>query len=142
MSRHGFTLTELLLVLVLLGLLSAFAAPRVLGIINAGTVRAETGNIVTALDAARGAAIRLGAVSRLTLSDSGYQVDAMVAAESVAVWRAAGPAWRGVQLTGTGQPLLFAPSGIAMGASNRTLILSRGAVSRHVVVSRLGRLTW
>ena len=110
--------------------------------IDLGAVHAETGSIVSALDAARGAALRLGTVTRLTLSDSGYQVEATVARDDLTAWRGAGPAHRGVHLAGAGRPILFAPSGIAMGASNRTLILSKGAVSRRVVVSRLGRLTW
>lgn len=142
MSTRGLTLVELLLVLVLLAIFSAIATPRVLGILDLGSVHAETASIVSALDAARGAALRLGAVTRLTLADSGYQVDANVAEESVTAWRASGPLQRGVHLSGAGQPILFAPSGIAMGAANRTLLLSKGAASRRVVVSRLGRLTW
>lgn len=142
MSPRGVTLVELLLVLVLLAILTAIAAPRVLGVLDLSSVRAETASVVSALDAARGAALRLGTATRLTLTDSGYQVDANVAGEDVLAWRATGPWQRGVRLTGVGQPILFAPSGIAMGAANRTLLLSKGAVSRRVVVSRLGRLTW
>ncbi len=142
MSTRGLTLVELLLVIVLLATFSGIATPRVLGILDLGAVRAETASIVSALDAARGAALRLGAVTRLTLADSSYQVDATVTREEVTAWRASGPSQRGVRLSGAGQPILFAPSGIAMGAANRTLVLSKGAVSRRVVVSRLGRLTW
>ena len=142
MSHRGVTLVELLLVVVLLAILAGIAAPRVLGVLDRSSVQAETASVVSALDAARGAALRLGAVSRVTLTDSGYRVDTRVAGEDVLAWRAIGPRQRGVRLTGVGQPILFAPSGIAMGASNRTLLLSKGAVSRRVVVSRLGRLTW
>lgn len=142
MSRRGITLVELLLVLILLAILAGIAAPRVLGVLDRSTVHAETARVVSALDAARGTALRLGTVTRLTLADSGYRVDTRVAGEDVLAWRATGPRQRGVRLTGVGQPILFAPSGIAMGASNRTLLLSKGAVSHRVVVSRLGRLTW
>ena len=142
MSTRGLTLVELLLVLVLLATFTGIATPRVLGLLDTAAVRAETASVVSALDAARGAAIRLGAVARLTLADSGYQVDAVVAGEAVAAWHAGGPWQHGVRLSGAGQPILFAPSGIAMGAANRTLVLSKGAVSQRVVVSRLGRLTW
>jgi Tfp pilus assembly protein FimT len=142
MSSRGLTLAELLLVCVLLGLLSGIAAPRVVAILDAGAVRAESAAIVSALDAARGAAARLGTVARLTLADTGYRVDASVGSEQVTAWRGSGAAQRGVHISGAGQPILFAPSGIAMGASNRTLVVSKGAVSRRVVISRLGRLTW
>lgn len=142
MPSRGVTLVELLLVLILLAILAGIAAPRVMGVLDLASVRAETVSVVSALDAARGAALRLGTVTRLTLADSGYRVDTSVAGERVTAWLAPGPSPRGVQLAGAGQPILFAPSGIAMGAANRTMLLSKGAVSRRVVVSRLGRLTW
>jgi Tfp pilus assembly protein FimT len=142
MSTRGLTLAELLLVCVLLALLSGIATPRLLAVINGAALHAESATLVTALDAARGAAVRLGTVTRLTLADSAYRVDATVAGEPVVAWRGSGAAQRGLHLTGAGQPILFAPSGIAMGAANRTLVISRGAASRRVIISRLGRLTW
>jgi prepilin-type N-terminal cleavage/methylation domain-containing protein len=142
MSSRGVTLIELLLALVLVAITAGIATPRLINVIDLATVHAETASLVSALDAARGAALRLGTVTRLTLADSGYQVAASVSGEPITPWRSAGPSRRGVRLTGAGQPILFAPSGIAMGAANRTLWLSKGAVSRRVVLSRLGRLTW
>lgn len=142
MSNRGLTLPELLLVLVLLALGAGLALPRVMMALDAGLVRAEAAAVVTALDTARGAAMRLGAVARLTLADSGYQVVVQAPGGTTVVWRGSGAAARGVHLTGAGQPILFGPSGVAMGAANRTVQLARGAVTRRVVVSRLGRLTW
>ncbi len=142
MPPRGVTLIELLLVLVLLAILSGIAVPRVVTVLDRAALRTETAGVVLALDAARGAALRLGTVTRLTLADSSYRVDASMPGENVTPWQAAGPLLRGIRLTGTGPPILFAPSGIAMGAANRTLLLSKGTVTRRVVVSRLGRLTW
>ncbi len=142
MSTRGLTLVELLLVCVLLGLLSGIATPRLVALLDAAAVHAETATLVSALDAARGAAMRLGVVARLTLADSGYLVEATIATESVVAWRDGGPARHGVHLANAGQPMLFGPSGVAMGAANRTIVLSKGSASRQVVISRLGRLTW
>lgn len=142
MSNRGLTLVELLLVCVLLGLLSGIATPRLVTLLDASALHAETATLVSALDAARGAAMRLGVVSRLSLADSGYLVEAIIGSEPVVAWRDPGPARHGVQLANAGQPILFAPSGIAMGVANRTIVLSKGSATRQLVISRLGRLTW
>jgi len=142
MSRRGLVLFELLLVLVLLAVMASFAAPRLVGIADGAAVRGETGRLIGALDAARGAAMRLGVVATLTLSDTSYSVTAIVDGDTLTAWQQPGPWLRGVALTGAGQSILFGPAGLAMGASNRTLVLARGNYVRRVVMSRLGRLTY
>ena len=98
--------------------------------------------MVAALDAARGASVRLGVVATLTLSDTTYSVTAIVAGDTVTAWRQRGP-WRsGVALSGTGQPVVFDPAGLAMGVSNRTITVTKGRAVRTVVVSRLGRISY
>ena len=72
--RSGLVLIELLFVVVLLGLLALFAVPRLSDVADAAAVRDEAMRVVAALDAARGAAIRLGTVATLTLSDTSYRV--------------------------------------------------------------------
>lgn len=140
--RSGLILVELLVVLVLIGLLALIAAPRLFTLADAAAVRDEAWRVVTALDAARGTAIRMGVVATLTLSDTSYQVTAAAGGDTVTAWRRPGPRQNGVALNGTGQPLLFGPAGLAMGASNRTITVSRGSAERKVVVSRLGRVTY
>lgn len=140
--RSGLVLIELLVVVVITGLLALIAAPRLFTAADAAAVRDEMLRVVAALDAGRGAAIRLGMVATLTLSDTSYLVTAAVGGDTVTAWRRPGPRENGVALTGTGQPLLFGPAGLAMGASNRTITVSRGSVERKVVVSRLGRVTY
>jgi Tfp pilus assembly protein FimT len=140
--RSGLVLIELMLVVVLIGLVALFAAPRLLAVADAAAVRDETLRVVAALDAARGASIRLGVVATLTLSDSTYRVTTIVAGDTVTAWRQPGP-WRsGVSLNGIGQPMMFGPAGLAMGVSNRTIIVTKGRAMRKVVVSRLGRISY
>jgi len=140
MSR-GVTLPELLLALVVVGLLSLIALPKLAAVTSANALRHEATQLVAALDAARTAAIRVGAPSTLTLSDSSYTVVGGLPGDSVHAWRIPGPATRGVRLTGAGGPIRFGASGLAIGVANRTLTLTRGSNSRRVVLSRLGRIT-
>jgi prepilin-type N-terminal cleavage/methylation domain-containing protein len=140
--RRGVTLVELLIVLVLTGMLALVAAPRLMALRDALALRDETVRLVAALDAARGAAIRLGGTVGLTLADTGYVVTALAAQPQFVAWSAPGPQARGQQLAGAGSTIAFGAAGLAVGAANRTLTLSRGSVSRRVVVSRLGRVSW
>ena len=140
--RRGHTLIELALVLVLMGLLVHLVALRMAALADAGAVRDESMRLVAALDAARGAAQRLGTVAHLTLADTAYLVTATVDTERVIAWRATGPVVRGIVLGGAGAALDFGPAGIAQGVSNRTLVVTKGHASRRVVISRLGRITW
>jgi prepilin-type N-terminal cleavage/methylation domain-containing protein len=140
--RAGFVLMELLLGLVVAAIVASIAAPRFAAIRDAAAVREETLRIVTAIDAARGASVRLNAVATLTLSPAAYAATAVIGPDTVVAWRQPGPSRNAVTLSGTGQPLLFGPAGLAMGVSNRTIVLARGSAVRRVVVSRLGRLTY
>lgn len=140
MSR-GVTLPELLLALVVLGLLSLMALPRLAAVMSANALRHEATQLVAALDAARTTAVRVGAPSTLTLGDSSYVVAGGLPGDSVRTWRIAGPATRGVRLSGAGAPIRFGAAGLAIGVANRTLTLTRAGSSRRVVVSRLGRIT-
>lgn len=139
---RGFTLVELLLVITLMTLGTAIALPRLARAAGETDLHQEAARMVTALGEARATAIRLGVPARLTLGDSTYAVDATIAGTVTRVWQMPGPAFRGIVITGAGAPLAFAPSGLAMGAANRTVHLSQGAAERTVVISRLGRLTW
>lgn len=140
--RAGLVLVELLFVVVLLGLLALIAAPRLAGVVDAAAVRDEAMRVVAALDAARGASIRLGTVATLTFSDTSYRVTAIVGPDTLTPWRQPGPGPAGVVLSGGGQPVLFGPAGLAVGVSNRTIVMTKGLAVRKVVVSRLGRITY
>jgi Tfp pilus assembly protein FimT len=140
--RAGLVLIELLFVVVLTGLLALFAVPRLLGVVDAVVVRDETMRVVAALDAARGASVRLGTVATLTFSDTSYRVSAIVGIDTLTPWRQPGPGRNGVLLSGGGQPVLFGPAGLALGVSNRTIIVTKGQAVRKIVVSKLGRTSY
>ena len=140
MTRRGVALLELLLAIALLLLLGGIVAPRLAAIADAAAVRAARRELLAALDAARGAPIRLG--TSVALRDDGTRrtVAPLAPPDTQAVWRGPVAARHGVHQTGPGHPLTFGPAGIATGASNRSITLSRGSASMTVVISRLGRI--
>ncbi len=140
--RSGLVLLELLLGMVLAALLAAIATPQLVALSDAAALRDETFRVVMALDAARGASVRLDVVATLTLTDSSYRVTAVVGTDTVTPWQQPGPRFRGVTLSGAGQPIAFGPDGLAMGVANRTITVAKGDAVRRVVMSKYGRLTY
>ena len=140
--RTGVVLLELILALTVAALLALIVAPSVASIANAAALRTEVIRLAGELDAARSAAVRLDGRAELRLSDNTYSLAVLAGSDTVAKFSTRGPAASGVTLSGAGSTIAFGPEGIAMGASNRTLVLTRGGASRTVVISRLGRLTY
>ncbi len=141
MTRRGASLLELLLALVVLAILLAIALPRLGAIGDAAALRAARSDLVTALDAARGAALRLG--TDVELRDDGATrtlVPALTGPDSQPIWHGPVAALHGASLSGLASPIAFGPAGIAVGAANRTLTLHRGQHSLVLVLSRLGRM--
>ena len=139
---RGFSLIELLIGLVLVGLLLLLAVPHLVGLRDAAKLRQETLRLVVVLDRARGTAVRFASNARLTLTDADYTIAVALPDTMMEVWRAPGPGADAVGLGGAGAPILFGPAGVAVGASNRTLVLTAGSSSRRIILSRLGRITW
>jgi prepilin-type N-terminal cleavage/methylation domain-containing protein len=140
MTRRAVTLPELLAVLVLTGILLAIGVPRVLSVANRASLRSARGEVLRALDAGRGAAIRLGQPVEMVATFGALQI--LPANGSPALWQTPGPGQLGVAVTGLTTPIRFGPSGIATGASNRTIRLGKGSDTMVVIVSRLGRVRW
>jgi prepilin-type N-terminal cleavage/methylation domain-containing protein len=136
--RRGATLLELVLVLVIIGTLSAIAEPRLRGITDSLAVHQAALQIVSAHRRARISAILQSRVVELTISAAALSIRPRGAAADT--WRAPGPATEKVTLAGPSRVITFSPVGISIGVSNATFRLSRGAASRTVVVSRLGRV--
>jgi Tfp pilus assembly protein FimT len=136
--RRGATLIELVLILVVIGILMAIAEPRVRAFTDGLAVNQAALEIVSAHRRARISAILQSHVVELTISASGLSIRPRGAAADT--WRAAGPAAERVTLAGPSRVITFSPVGISIGLSNASFRLSRGAASRTVVVSRLGRV--
>ena len=136
--QRGATLLELALVLVVLGLLLAIALPRLEGVTDALAVNGAAQDIVAAHRRARMTAILQSRVVELTVDTNDLAIRARGATADF--WHAAGPAASRVALAGAPKKILFSPVGLSLGVSNASFRLSRGAATRTVVVSRLGRV--
>lgn len=140
MDRRGTTLVEALTVTCMVGILAAIAVPRLGGVADAAAVRLARRDLLAALDAARGAAMRLGAPVALLDDGQRRRVVPLALPDTAATWDGPAAAAHQVSQAGFGSAITFGPAGLATGASNRTITLTRGSASLQVVISRLGRI--
>ena len=136
--RRGSSLLELLLALVIAGILLGIALPKFSLFRDQLAVGDEAGRIAAAHRRARITAILESQPVVLIITPDSLRIT--VTADSGTGWTEPGPSAHGVALTGGSRQLTFSPEGITTGVANATFRLTRGAASRTVVVSRLGRL--
>jgi prepilin-type N-terminal cleavage/methylation domain-containing protein len=136
--KRGFTLAELLLVLAVAGILISLATPRLLQDWDRVQVAAAAAHLVAAHQRARIMAIARGQALVLAIDSAALVITPR--AGSAVLWSEPGPATFRVALPGATRRITFAPEGFTLGLSNASLQLSRGAATRTVVFSRLGRV--
>jgi prepilin-type N-terminal cleavage/methylation domain-containing protein len=135
---RGFSLSELVLALAVGAILLAIAVPRLSRAMDQIEVDAAAWAVIGAHQRARTMAIVRGQV--LTLAVDPAQLSIAGRTGGAPLWLRAGPAERGVTLAGPTRHFSFAPTGLTLGLSNASLVLSRGASTRTLVFSRLGRV--
>jgi Tfp pilus assembly protein FimT len=140
--RRGTSVLELVMVLTLIGLLSALVAPRVADLLDGLAVRRAVREAAMFYGAARFGAVLQGSRVRIE-----FGPDSMIAvyerAQDSLFLRRAGPASDGVQLRASRSVIRILPTGIGSGGSNTTLVFRRGVYAESLTTSRLGRLkTW
>ena len=128
----------MVLVLALGGILLAIAVPPLTSALDRIDVGAAAGHIAAAHQRARIMAITRSQVVILSVDSAALVIRPRSMA--TALWSEPGPAASGVSLAGPRRQFTFSPEGFSLGLSNATLHLSRGAATRTVVVSRLGRV--
>jgi type IV fimbrial biogenesis protein FimT len=136
--RRAFTLPELMLVLAVAGILLGIAVPSLTDAWNRIQVESAANQLVTAHQRGRMMAIALSRV--LTLSIDSSQLVISPRDSGGPLWSSPGPAVLGVALSGPVRQFIFSPEGFTLGFSNATMRLTRGASSRTIVISRLGRV--
>lgn len=136
--RRAFTLSELMLTLALMGLLLAIAVPQLRQAMDRIHVEDATGQLIAAHRRARMMAVSRGQVLTLSIDSAALSIDSP--SDMTTLWSAAGPVAAGVSLPGPIRQFKFSPEGFTLGLSNASLYLSRGTISRTIVISRLGRI--
>ncbi len=138
MTRRAVTLVELLLALTLIGVILGIGTASLAGVGNRATLRGALVGLMGSLDAARGAAVRLG--EPVTLTSDATLVTVVGSSDTSAIQRSNLAADRPLGLAGLASPIRFGPAGIAIGVSNRTLRLAAHQDTLKVILSRLGRI--
>ena len=121
-------------------MLAGFALPAARRLGDAIATDRAAQAIVAAHRIARFTAIMRSRRTLLDVRADSLTVRAIQGADTVSLWVRPGRRSEGVALAGPSRPLAFAPTGLPMGVSNATFQLSRGAVVRRIVISRLGRI--
>ena len=135
---RGYALVELLLVLVLLAMLTAFGWPRLASIADAQAAARAADRVALAHRRARMLALAHGRPMLLVLRDDSLVVRWRDSTGTA--WQAAGPGADGAALEPAADSLAYAPNGFAIGVANGSYRVRRGRAAAEVLVSRLGRV--
>ena len=133
--RSAFTLIEMLIVCVIVGVVAGMAAPRMRATMDAFAVEGAARDVSNTFALARLAALRHGG------ADVRLDTNALVIRAGGRVVREANVARvHGVRMRVTVTLVRYAATGLGIGLSNGSVILSRGTSTDTVVISRLGRV--
>ncbi|MFN2397190.1 MAG: Tfp pilus assembly protein FimT/FimU [Gemmatimonadaceae bacterium] len=138
--RHGIgiTLTELVIVLAMLGILLGVGLPRVLHLSDRLAVRSAAAELKAALNYARHLAQMQARVVAIRF-DTARASTITLATPDTLQFRMLG-AEHGVALAVTRDSIAYGPSGRGYGAANTSIVISRGSAANTTFVSRLGRV--
>jgi prepilin-type N-terminal cleavage/methylation domain-containing protein len=137
--RRGVTLLELMVVLVILGIVSAFAVPRLRGTLDRLAVARAASEVASFYGRARMAAIFRSSTVRIEFRADTLNAILEGLRDEVAIAEP-GPARHGVSLDATRDMIRLYPTGFGIGGANTRLIVARGVAAETLTTSRLGRL--
>lgn len=140
MSRHGFSLPELLTVCALTALVSGLAFPALKHAMDRRAVEEAARIIILAHREGRYTAVAIHRQTLLRLAADTIELRSVVGRDTTLLWRRPGPRSMGVTVTGRAHTVRFIPYGYSIGASNTSYVVAKGAARRRVVISRLGRV--
>jgi len=134
------TAAELAIAMTIVGSLTAAVVRVASTEADRARVVAAEASVLEAYRLGQSLAAALGRPAEVLISSDSIVVRSVAGSDTVVVTRSPGPGSRGVSLSPVGHAARFAPTGLAIGAANVTHVFTRGAVTRRVVVSRLGRI--
>jgi prepilin-type N-terminal cleavage/methylation domain-containing protein len=137
--KRGFTLIEMAIVLVVVGILIGLASPRIARYADSLAVRRARDETAAFFSRARITAVYRAVRLSVIFSDDSLLAIAEGAVDSV-VSRTPGPARYGVELTASRPEIRLYPNGLGLGAANTKLVFRRGESADSLTISRLGRL--
>jgi prepilin-type N-terminal cleavage/methylation domain-containing protein len=137
--NRGVTLVEVLMVVTLVGVLSALGVPRVFRAQDRIAVARATSEVASFYHAARYGAILRARMVRIEFGAEALRAVYEGVTDSTFLLRP-GPGRHGVSLAASRAEVRVSPNGMGYGAANTTLILRRGTAADTLTMSRLGRL--
>jgi prepilin-type N-terminal cleavage/methylation domain-containing protein len=137
--RRGFTLIEMAIVLVVVGVMTALAAPRIAGYVDQLAVKRAEAETAAFYNRVRIAAVYRAARVRIGFSGDSLVAVAEGASDSI-VGNIRGPTRFGVTLTASRPEIRLYPNGLGLGAANTKLVFRRGGAADSLTISRLGRI--
>lgn len=126
------------MVCTLIALLTAIALPRTRALVDRVQLRGAVSDVTAACAAARQLAILRGRPAFVSVDAAAGTLTVATGTDTVIHRNLA--AHFGVALAATRDAISFAPTGLGYGASNLSIVLTRGAAADTVFVSRLGRV--
>jgi prepilin-type N-terminal cleavage/methylation domain-containing protein len=133
----GFSLAELLIVLVIAGVLLLLALPRLSAVLDGFAVRSAATELVAVFGTARQVAIQQRRRVAVVV-DTAHGV-VRVTGEQLVLERAVQSLY-GVRLAATRDSMAYDARGLGYGAANLSIVAHRGRVAETLYVSRLGRV--
>jgi prepilin-type N-terminal cleavage/methylation domain-containing protein len=138
--NRGVSLLEMIVVLLILGILAGAAVPTLGSLRDRYAVQAAAADIAGAHNRARIRAVLEGKVTELEIRADSLILSVRSSGGPTMVWSTPGPQAAGIAFTSPPRTLAFAPTGVTMGFSNASFVLTKNSARRQVVVSRLGRV--
>lgn len=144
-TKNGFTLMELVVVIVLIGLGTAIAVPRIQNVMVRQSVRGARQTVAVQLAQARGAASHRGCRSVLhfnatdrTTWVTSCGINGGAAVDTVGHVKRLADTY-GISLAATVDSLVYMPTGVTAGGAWNTVMFAKGGVRDTLMVTPLGR---
>lgn len=134
----GFTLSQIIVTITVLTLLTSVAVPRFIRYRDRLSVHAATMDVVSALSRARSVAFQRSTRTAATFDAASTTLAVHSYGDTLEV-RPLGVLY-GVSLGVSRDSVTYAANAMGFGVSNTRIIVSRGAIAETVTVSRLGRV--
>ncbi|MDQ2890581.1 MAG: GspH/FimT family pseudopilin [Gemmatimonadota bacterium] len=129
---------ELILVIAIIAIIAGIAIPRTRGLLDSISARGGAADAAAMLELARHTAMARG--ERVSVDFDSAPARLTMRAGTDTIRRRNESVIHGVRYWASRSPVVYSPVGMGVGVSNVTLIVSRGAATETVTVSRLGRV--
>ena len=134
----GFTLLELLVVMVVTGIVLAIAVPRARAGVDRAVVRSAATDVRATLGLARTLALAGHAVIVVDVESATGVL--RIRRDSAVLMRRGVAGAHGVEVRATRDSLSYDPYGLGRGAANLSVVIRKGGAAETVFVSRMGRI--